>query len=70
LILTLFFYSFLVFAYPELRLEGNVFSDVGSNHYNAHQSMESYWSQYRKGGDLEGITPTIDTYNEVQSISQ
>lgn len=46
-----------------IKLEGDAFSEVGSNHYNAHESLEGFWDQYRKGGDLEGDVPTIDDYN-------
>ena len=46
-----------------VELEGNAFVDIGSGHYEAHKSMEAFWNQYRKGGDLYGEFPTIGTYN-------
>lgn len=36
---------------------------MGSPHYNAHKSMESFWNNYRKGRSLNGIIPTIEEYN-------
>ena len=46
-----------------VELEGNAFVDIGSGHYETHKSMEAFWNQYRKGGDLYGEIPIIDTYN-------
>ena len=47
-----------------IKLEGNIFTDVGSPHYNAHKSMEEFWSKYRKGGELDGLQPKIVEYNK------
>ncbi|BBK76115.1 hypothetical protein [Clostridium butyricum] len=47
-----------------IKLEGNIFTDIGSPHYNAHKSMEGFWSKYRKGGDLYGSQPQIVEYNK------
>jgi RHS repeat-associated protein len=33
-------------------LEGNAFTDVGTPHYNAHESMESFWNDFRESGQL------------------
>jgi hypothetical protein len=30
-----------------IKLQGNVLSDVGAPHTLAHESLESFWSQYR-----------------------
>jgi RHS repeat-associated protein len=46
-----------------IKLEGNAFSEIGSNHYNAHNSMEGFWNNYRAGGALEGSVPRINDYN-------
>ena len=31
--------------------------------HNAHNSLESFWNNYRKGGDLYGEMPTVGEYN-------
>lgn len=46
-----------------VKLGGST-SEVGSNHYNVHESLESFWDNYREGGALEGKKPTIDEYNQ------
>ena len=46
-----------------IKLEGNVLTDIGSPHYKAHESLEQFWGQYRKGGELYGISPTMAEYN-------
>ena len=46
-----------------VELSGNAFSDIGSGHYEAHSSLESFWNKYRKGGELQGTIPTIGEYN-------
>ncbi len=45
------------------KLEGNAFTDVGTPHYNAHESMESFWDIYRRGGMAAGNLPTNSQYN-------
>lgn len=45
------------------HLPGNVFTEPGSPHYNAHQSMEAFWDKYRRGGPYAGRNPTLDEYN-------
>ncbi|WP_291581479.1 hypothetical protein [Clostridium sp. UBA6640] len=47
-----------------IKLEGNIFTDIGSQHYNAHKSMEEFWSQYRNGGELYGLKPEMAQYNK------
>jgi RHS repeat-associated protein len=47
-----------------IKLQGNAFSEIGSNHYNAHNSMEGFWNNYRAGGALEGSIPNINNYNK------
>ncbi|HEM3484127.1 TPA: hypothetical protein U1B14_000249 [Streptococcus suis] len=44
-------------------LVGNIRTDVGSPHYNAHATLEEFYDQYRRGGALEFETPTIADYN-------
>nr|WP_228063776.1 MULTISPECIES: RHS repeat-associated core domain-containing protein [unclassified Streptococcus] len=44
-------------------LIGNIRKDIGSPHYNAHASMEDFYNQYRKGGELEFEIPTVNDYN-------
>ena len=44
-------------------LVGNAFTDVGTPHFEAHKSMEQFWNQYRKNGDLFGERPTVGEYN-------
>ena len=46
-----------------VKLEGNAFTDVGTPHYNAHESMESFWDIYRRGGMDAGNLPTNSQYN-------
>ncbi|WP_187131548.1 type IV secretion protein Rhs [Listeria portnoyi] len=47
-----------------IKLEGNIFKDVGSPHYNAHQKLEEFWNLYRKKGDFFGEIATIAEYNQ------
>ena len=47
-----------------IPLSGNAFSDIGSQHYNAHQAMEEFWDQYRRGGTNYGQVPTNSEYNQ------
>ncbi|WP_283592157.1 hypothetical protein, partial [Clostridium butanoliproducens] len=47
-----------------IKLEGNIFTDIGSPHYNAHKSMEGFWSQYRKGGEFYRSKPEMVQYNK------
>ena len=46
-----------------IKLEGNVRKDIGSPHYKAHKSLEEFWDQYRKGGELHRTRPTMAEYN-------
>ena len=46
-----------------VELNGNAFSEIGSPHYEVHRSLERFWNQYRKGGDLYREYPTIGEYN-------
>ncbi|NQQ33964.1 hypothetical protein HO875_10610 [Streptococcus suis] len=50
-------------------LVGNIRTDVGSPHYNAHATMEEFYNQYRKGGDKFGMRPTMADYNTAISNS-
>ena len=31
-----------------IKLKGNAFRDIGSNHYNVHKELEKFWDQYRE----------------------
>ncbi|CAM3942209.1 RHS repeat-associated core domain-containing protein [Flavobacterium branchiophilum] len=52
-----------------IKLEGNAFKDINSAHYKAHENMESFWDQYRKGGVLEGKKPTNLEYTKALKSS-
>ncbi|MFD0588387.1 type IV secretion protein Rhs [Paenibacillus sp. GCM10027627] len=46
------------------KLKGNAFKEIDSPHYNAHENMESFWNQYRRGGSNFGKTPTNLQYSK------
>jgi len=46
-----------------VALEGNAFTDVGTPHYDFHQSLEEFWEQYRTG-NLSGTRPTSGDYGQ------
>jgi RHS repeat-associated protein len=46
-----------------VKLEGNALTGVGTPHYNAHESMESFWDIYRRGGMDARNLPTNSQYN-------
>ncbi|HEM6907243.1 hypothetical protein [Providencia stuartii] len=41
-----------------IKLEGNAFTEPNTPHYNAHNSLETFWNDYRRGGALYGELPT------------
>ena len=43
-------------------LRGNAFTEVGSPHYEAHRSLESFWNQFRPGGARFREFPTNAEY--------
>jgi len=45
-------------------MAGNAFRDVGTQHYQYHASLESFWDKYRKGGSLYGKSPTNAEYGQ------
>ncbi|HHX2516567.1 TPA: RHS repeat-associated core domain-containing protein, partial [Neisseria subflava] len=47
-----------------IKLKGNAFRDIGSDHYNVHKELEKFWDQYRRGGSKFGQVPTIGEYNK------
>ncbi|WP_308167169.1 RHS repeat domain-containing protein [Candidatus Symbiopectobacterium endolongispinus] len=47
-----------------IKLEGNAFTEPGSQHYEAHKSMEKFWDQYRKNGELYGKMSTNTQYTQ------
>jgi hypothetical protein len=47
-----------------VKLEGNVFKDKDSQHYDAHKELEKFWDQYRKGGIKEKEKPTNAEYGQ------
>ncbi|HEM5198874.1 TPA: hypothetical protein U1364_002200 [Streptococcus suis] len=50
-------------------LVGNIRTDVGSPHYNAHATLEEFYDQYRRGGDKFGDIPTVGDYNVATKTS-
>lgn len=52
-----------------VAMRGNAFRDVGSPHYNAHASMESFWDRYRRNGDLFNLRPTNAEYGSAMERS-
>jgi RHS repeat-associated protein len=51
------------------KLEGNAFTDVDSPHYNAHESLEEFWDQFRPGGDRYRELPTNLEYTQALADS-
>jgi hypothetical protein len=49
-------------------MQGNAFTEPGTPHYDFHQSMETWWDQYRAGGQLFQQTPTNGQY--LQALQQ
>jgi hypothetical protein len=47
-----------------IGIQGNAFTDVGTPHYDFHNSMEGFFNQYRVGGDLFGEVPTNAQYGD------
>lgn len=47
-----------------IKLGGNAFTDPGTPHYQAHKSLENFWNQYRRGGELQGQIPTNIRYTQ------
>lgn len=47
-----------------VKLEGNAFTQPGTPHYDAHTSMESFWNQFRRGGERYGEMPTNLEYSK------
>jgi hypothetical protein len=45
-------------------MRGNILVEPGTPHYNYHRSLEQFWDQYRKGGNLESKMPTNAEYGE------
>lgn len=52
-----------------IKLESNAFTQPGTPHYEAHKSLEQFWSQYRKGGALYGKMPTNLQYTQALKCS-
>jgi hypothetical protein len=51
-----------------IGIRGNAFTDVGTPHYQFHNSLERFWDSYREGGDWFGEVPTNGQYgNAVQT---
>ena len=51
------------------KLKGNIFTDIGSAHRKAHESLEGWWNQFRHGGVLEGTLPTDLEYSKAAEQS-
>lgn len=52
-----------------IQLKGNAFCDIDSDHYNAHESLEAFWDDYRQGGSKYPSIPTIAEYNKALSTA-
>lgn len=52
-----------------VELEGNIFKDVDSPHFLAHQSLEEFWNTFRKNGERFSEMPTVSEYNEALYVS-
>jgi hypothetical protein len=51
-------------AGSSVALMGNAFTDIDSEHYNFHESLENdFWNDYRKDGDSYGELPTCAEYD-------
>ena len=46
-----------------VKLEGNAFTQPGTPHYETHSSMETFWNQFRRGGERFGERPTNLEYS-------
>ncbi len=47
-----------------VKVGGNAITDIGSQHYEIHNVMEQFWSQFRRGGPRYGELPTNLEYSE------
>ena len=47
-----------------ISLYGNALTDVGSQHYKFHASLENFWNDFRQGGSLFGQRPTNMDYSQ------
>jgi RHS repeat-associated protein len=47
-----------------IKLEGNVFTDIGTPHYRFHANLERFWSQFRRWGSRYGEVPTNLEYTK------
>ncbi|MED3972094.1 hypothetical protein COM86_13485 [Priestia megaterium] len=47
-----------------IELSGNIFKDIGSPHYSAHESLEAFWNSYRRNGESFGEIPMVSEYND------
>jgi hypothetical protein len=45
-------------------MRGDAIHEPGTPHYQFHQSMESFWNQFRRGGARFGETPTNAEYGQ------
>jgi hypothetical protein len=45
-------------------MRGNAFNEPGTSHFAVHQSMEQFWDEYRKDGNLFNEAPTNAEYGE------
>jgi hypothetical protein len=52
-----------------ILMQGNAITDAGSPHFEAHASLENWWTQYREGGDLYGQRPTNSQYGQALNQS-
>ena len=47
-----------------IKLEGDAFTEPGTQHYDAHASLEEFWSQFRSDGARAGELPTNLEYTQ------
>ncbi len=47
-----------------VAMRGNAFTEVGTPHYNFHESLEGFWNEFRPGGARLGEVPTCAEYDE------
>jgi len=48
---------------------GNAFTEPGSQHYEAHRSLEIFWGPFRRGGARYGEKPTNGEYSQALNRS-
>lgn len=52
-----------------VKLKGNAFTEIDSQHYSAHKQLEKFWDQYRRGGEKYREMPTNLEYTKAMKDS-